>query len=319
MKRYIIAVWLLLSATIVSGQALRTIEGCVADALSGTPIANASVSCDGKPAFTTGVNGEFSGAIPADGTLLFVEAPNYQPQMYRIKDGYMIVLMQLTDEARQRAELIVAEQARIKKLNRKVKHEVTRKTILESVIGWRHSAYVTISAAGQYIHSPSIGAEYLGGYRFNNTFFVGAGTGILFNTQPWYGIDRNLISVFNTQPWYGNDRNLISVPLYANARAYFSKWRLQPYFSLSVGGNFSSKRIYNGIFEVGTSQFFVTPGIGLDICFKSGSAISLQAGLQLITVPTDYWTECDDINDTMQYHISYPMKPGFHVQIGYTF
>lgn len=299
MKRYIIAVWLLLSATIVSGQALRTIEGCVADALSGTPIANASVSCDGKPAFTTGVNGEFSGAIPADGTLLFVEAPNYQPQMYRIKDGYMIVLMQLTDEARQRAELIVAEQARIKKLNRKVKHEVTRKTILESVIGWRHSAYVTISAAGQYIHYPSIGAEYLGGYRFNNTFFVGAGTGILFH--------------------FKGERNLVNIPLYANARAYFSKWRLQPYFSLSVGGNFSSKRIYNGIFKVGTSQFFVTPGIGLDICFKSGSAISLQAGLQLITVPTDYWIEYDDINDTIQYHISYPMKPGFHVQIGYTF
>lgn len=303
MKRYIIAVWLLLSATIVSGQALRIIEGCVADALSGTPIANASVSCDGKPAFTTGVNGEFSGAIPADGTLLFVEAPNYQPQMYRIKDGYMIVLMQLTDEARQRAELIVAEQARIKKLNRKVKHEVTRKTILESVIGWRHSAYVTVSGAGQYIRYSSIGAEYLGGYRFNNTFFVGAGTGILFNTNPWCGIDQNLISV----------------PLYANARAYFSKWRLQPYFSLSVGGNFSSKRIYNGIYEVGTSQFFVTPGIGLDIRFKSGSAISLQAGLQLISVPTDYWTEYDDINNTMQYHISYPMKPGFHVQIGYTF
>lgn len=145
MKRYVIAAWLLLSATIASGQELRSIEGCVADALSGVPIANASVSCDGKPTFTTDSNGEFRGSIPANGALLFVEAPNYQPQIYKINDGYMIVLLQLTDEARQhaelisaearqRAELIAAEQARLKKLNRKVKHEVISNTILENTL-----------------------------------------------------------------------------------------------------------------------------------------------------------------------------------------
>lgn len=297
MKRYVIAAWLLLSATIASGQELRSIEGCVADALSGMPIANASVSCDGKPSFTTDSNGEFRGSIPANGALLFVEAPNYMPQIYKINDGYMIVLMQLTDEARQRAELIAAEQARLKKLNRKVKHEVTRKTIVENIVGWRHSTYLTISGAGRYIEYPSLSVEYLGGYRFNNTFFVGAGTGILFH--------------------FKGNRNLVNIPLYANAKAYIGKSRLQPYFSLSVGGNFSTKRTYGGIFEVGTSQFFVTPGIGLDVRFKSGSAISIQAGLQLITTPTDHWTEI--IGEGVQYHISYPLKPGFQVQIGYTF
>ena len=308
MKRYVIAAWLLLSATIASGQELRSIEGCVADALSGVPIANASVSCDGKPTFTTDSNGEFRGSIPANGALLFVEAPNYLPQIYKINDSYMIVLMQLTDEARQRAELIAAEarqraeliaaeQARLKKLNRKVKHEVTRNTIVENIVGWRHSTYLTISGAGRYIEYPSLSVEYLGGYRFNNTFFVGAGTGILFH--------------------FKGNRNLVNIPLYANAKAYIGKSRLQPYFSLSVGGNFSTKRTYVGIFEVGTSQFFVTPGIGLDVRFKSGSAISLQAGLQLITTPTDHWIE--NVDKQIQYHISYPLKPGFQVQIGYTF
>ena len=215
MKRYVIAAWLLLSATIASGQELRSIEGCVADALSGMPIANASVSCDGKPSFTTDSNGEFRGSIPANGALLFVEAPNYQPQIYKINDGYMIVLMQLTDEARQRAELISAEQARLKKLNRKVKHEVIRNTILENIVGWRHSTYLTISGAGRYIEYPSLSVEYLGGYRFNNTFFVGAGTGILFH--------------------FRGNRNLVNIPLYANAKedSIFSSslrryWRLLP-------------------------------------------------------------------------------------------
>lgn len=297
MKRYIIAAWLLLSATIASGQELRSIEGCVADALSGMPIANASVSCDGKPSFTTNSNGEFRGSIPANSALLIVEAPNYQPQIYKINDGYMIVLMQLTDEARQRAELIAAEQERLKKLNRKVKHEVTRKTIVENIVGWHHSTYLTISGAGRYIEYPSLSVEYLGGYRFNNTFFVGAGTGILFH--------------------FKGNRNLVNIPLYANAKAYIGKSCLQPYFSLSMGGNFSTKRTYDDVFEVGTSQFFVTPGIGLDVRFKSGSAISIQAGLQLITTPTDYWIE--NVDKQIQYHISYPLKPGFQVQIGYTF
>ncbi|MBQ3248089.1 MAG: hypothetical protein IJB03_00320, partial [Alistipes sp.] len=189
------------------------------------------------------------------------------------------------------------EEARQKKLELKVQHEVIRNTILENIVGWRHSTYLTISGVGRYTEYPSLSVEYLGGYRFNNTFFVGVGTGILFH--------------------FRGNRNLVNIPLYANAKAYIGKYRLQPYFSLSVGGNFSTKRTYDDVFEVGTSQFFVTPGIGLDVRFKSGSAISLQAGLQLITTPTDHWAEI--IGEGVQYHISYPLKPGFQVQIGYTF
>lgn len=187
---------------------------------------------------------------------------------------------------------IAAERAEAKQLR-----EIGFDILLGKMLRWQHMVVVSIDGAGQTLQQPSISVEYVGGERFNNTLFVGFGAGLTFNTY-------NLL-------------NTVSVPLYANMKVYLARRKSQPYLFLSTGMRLSVNHSYFDVFKYNPSQYFITPGIGVDFRFKSGNAISMQAGLQTITVPT-LWGEYRS-NGDIRYHVNHKMRCGYYFSIGYNF
>ncbi len=210
-------------------------------------------------------------------------------------------------------------------------------TINEEIAGWQNSVYINVSSCDDYepgVISPSIGIEYVGGKRFNNAFFLGFGTGVVLNTH-------------NQSAAYWDDwalatplclpLNRVSIPLYVNVKLYLSRTRCQPYISLSSGLRFSGKRLfefstkglltynydpsyYNNQHSIkyGTNQYFITPGLGLDYRFKSGTTLSLQAAFHAITMPVindPYFVGAKQVG----LMVNHKMRLGYHVQFGITF
>lgn len=100
------------------------------------------------------------------------------------------------------------------------------------------------------------GINYIGGWRFNNWLFVGAGTGLEFAHSVAHGARQHIggaIEIY-TEYWphlpaelnelnintFGSV-NLISVPLYAHIRTYYMRTAWAPYSSVSLGGRLAPK------------------------------------------------------------------------------
>ena len=204
-----------------------------------------------------------------------------------------------------------------------------------AVRGWKNYLNINISGAkskvGYGVRQPSIGIEYIGGMRFNRVIFLGFGSGIVFNT--------NLHSGEWGSPFFGRAKRLglcaVSFPLYANFRLYMSSRKCQPYFSLSTGFRISGNKRETGLassvlsssdmmgyqdrsFEVsyGTTQYFLSPGFGLDFVGKSGKGVSLQASFLAITMP---WMKGWENSSHLLIMVKHSFQPGYHVQLGFTF
>ena len=205
-----------------------------------------------------------------------------------------------------------------------------------AVWGWKN--YVNINLSGvsrRYvggISTPSIGIEYIGGKRFNRVVFLGFGTGIVFNTAT----DSRQFSFRVYRSYKDLGLCVASFPLYANFRLYMAREKCQPYFSLSTGFRFSGKKkeqihtydilsssqktkFLNTTYyvEYGTTQYFLSPGFGIDFLGKSGKGVSLQASLFAITRPS-MDAEANDYGK-LYVNIDHSMGVGYHVQIGFTF
>lgn len=130
-------------------------------------------------------------------------------------------------------------------------------------IGYQHIVEVNFSGF------QNAGADYIGGWRFNNWLFLGGGIGFrseMFRADPniknHIGGDICLIletyssllrdidahQIYDELGVSGNDReiaceaiNSYAVPLYAYVRTYLSRTMAAPYLSLSVGGRLASK------------------------------------------------------------------------------
>lgn len=129
-----------------------------------------------------------------------------------------------------------------------------------------------------------VGINYIGGYRFSNLFFLGAGIGINFNyfyreSSKGYPSDDYESGVF------GVSNNLISIPLYLHARLYFTNTKCQPFFAFSIGGHLTgSKEVH---FKGGNapdvsynpSCFFLNPVFGLNFRTNSNFDFYVSTGL----------------------------------------
>ncbi len=109
-----------------------------------------------------------------------------------------------------------------------------------------------------------IGVNYIGGYRFNDMFFLGAGVGINFNLFYEEYDGSSLYNDGSGHAWTYD--NLITVPLYAHARVYLAGAKCQPFFALSLGGFLSGDRRIEGLQDEGynPSSFFANPAVGLN-------------------------------------------------------
>ncbi len=211
-----------------------------------------------------------------------------------------------------------------------------------AVRGWKNYLNINISGAqskvGYGCRPPSIGIEYIGGMRFNRFIFLGFGSGVVFNTQ------RNGGELVNGKIYPYLDYNqsakslglcAVSFPLYANFRLYMSSRKCQPYISLSTGFRFSGNKCEqvsaysilssteqknyknsSHIVKYGTTQYFLSPGLGLDFVGKSGKGVSLQASFLAITMP---WMSAESYGKRLTIDVKHSFMPGYHVQLGFTF
>ena len=144
------------------------------------------------------------------------------------------------------------------------------------------------------------GLEYIGGIRFSNLFFLGAGIGINFHSY-CYDFDVSYSDVYGL---YCNDcpENLVSVPLYLHTRLYFTDTRCQPFFALSVGGQVTGRKdakyhkaYYN------PSCFMINPQLGVNYQLNDKLGMYLTVGCMIRDiVETVYYYPSD--KETYVYH-----------------
>ena len=135
------------------------------------------------------------------------------------------------------------------------------------------------------------GLEYIGGVRFNNLFFLGAGIGINFHS---FSHDLDL-SYHGAYGYYCPDapENLVSVPLYLHTRLYFTDTRCQPFFALSIGGQITGRKNAKGYDDAyyNPSCFMLSPQLGVNYQLNDKTSMYLTVGCLV-----------RDIVETAQYH-----------------
>ena len=122
------------------------------------------------------------------------------------------------------------------------------------------------------------GLHYIGGYQANNCIYFGIGTGInLAQTYEWDSQDQQL----SPNSW--------NVPVYAYLRTNFINNRCSPFFALSAGYQFSTRREFAMPFgqkvKYKTSTIFVNPQLGVDFRINPKHSVYVAAGATLFQRP----------------------------------
>ena len=146
-----------------------------------------------------------------------------------------------------------------------------------SLKGYR--SYVDASwAIDSYSLMMSGGLHYIGGYQANNCIFFGVGTGInLAQTYEWDRREQQL----SPNSW--------NVPVYAYLRTNFINNRCSPFFALSAGYQFSTRReilvAFDQIVKYKTSAIFVNPQLGVDFRINPKHSVYVAVGATLFQRP----------------------------------
>ena len=146
-----------------------------------------------------------------------------------------------------------------------------------SLKGYR--SYVDASwAIDSYSLMMSGGLHYIGGYQANNCIFFGVGTGInLAQTYEWDRQEQQL----SPNSW--------NVPVYAYLRTNFINNRCSPFFALSAGYQFSTRRellvAFDQPVKYKTSAIFVNPQLGVDFRINPKHSVYVAAGATLFQRP----------------------------------
>ena len=103
-----------------------------------------------------------------------------------------------------------------------------------------------------------LGISYVGGYRFNDWLFAGAG--VEFN------------SCIDNTDFY--------VPIYAHLRTYFTKRIWRPYMSLSLGGSYYYEEYFDRIHDFGSyGGFYGDFSVGADARLTENLNLFMAAGV----------------------------------------
>ena len=159
--------------------------------------------------------------------------------------------------------------------------------------------------------SGNIGANYIAGYRINNTLLVGVGVGINYflNSQP------SQLSI-DTPCGVTLTPSAITIPIFAYFRANFMNAQFSPFFALAAGYELSTKQILNldlYSVEYNTGGFFANPQIGINYRTTLKTSLYLAIGFQAYTTP--YCVEHTGYNATIKQELAY----GVDIHLGFTF
>ena len=175
------------------------------------------------------------------------------------------------EQAKREAELAKKQALKVEREKRAAKWKEA------SLKGYR--SYVDASwAIDAYSLMMSGGLHYIGGYQANNCIFFGVGTGInLAQTYEWNRQEQQL----SPNSW--------NVPIYAYLRTNFINNRCSPFFALSAGCQFSTRReilvAFDQPVKYKTSAIFVNPRLGVDFRINPKHSIYVAAGATLFQRP----------------------------------
>ena len=198
-------------------------------------------------------------------------------------------------EAKRKAEEKQAEaQRRIEEASRKAERikllSTPMKSQFESIVQVGYTAVPTqIKGVGEGVQDNMFGINYIAGWRFNNTLFLGAGIGASFDFS-----DHDDCIYFRpamqTEEQTYVDGSSWQFPLFAHMRAYLTGGKpVQFFFGLSTGYIFepdSRVTIYQD--NIPESQytnyngggFFVAPGLGVNIRLNTKVGFDISASYQ---------------------------------------
>ena len=166
--------------------------------------------------------------------------------------------------------------------SRLAKQEEAKAKKQENIAKWKEAklrGYGSIIDAAWAIDLSNLmmggGVNYIGGYHFNNCIYLGLGTGVNL-TQTW---ERRFIDEVDLSS------NLINIPVYAYLRTNFIDRRCSPFFAISAGYSFSTKRNFTMPFnqhvKYRTSGILVNPQLGVNFRTTKKSSVYLAVGATL--------------------------------------
>lgn len=312
MKRAITIVVLILFASTAFAQGSRTVKGFVLDE-EGTALSGATVRVSGGSGSTVSEhNGFFEMQVDYSCKYLEVAHEGYIPSHAEI-DGSLIVfrLKMNKDYAKETKKQRVAAERVQKEKQTAAKRELNRTTYGEQQSGFGSMVDLSYRIGMGGAHS-AFGINYIVGYRINNLFFIGGGTGANFN------IGAGASTRYTTTEYSNNSLTpcLTSVPIYAYFRANFLNRRFSPFFALAAGGNISGKQtLHLDLCDVKYSNtgLFVNPQLGVNFRTSTKTSLYLAVGFNGFTVPS-----CSEYNSH-----SATAKPKFasgaDIHLGLTF
>ena len=162
--------------------------------------------------------------------------------------------------------------------------------------------------------NPSIGINYIAGYRINNILYVGGGTGVNINLGAGPSVRGIAWSSYSET----NILNpcLVSVPVFVYFRTNFLNRRCSPFFALAAGGNFSGKQtLHLDLCDVMYKNMgiFVNPQVGLNFRTTTKTALYFAVGFKCLTMPA--CIEYTGYNATFKPSLGY----GVDFHLGFTF
>ena len=170
--------------------------------------------------------------------------------------------------------------------SRLAKQEEAKAKKQENIAKWKEAklrGYGSIIDAAWAIDLSNLmmggGVNYIGGYHFNNCIYLGLGTGVNL-TQTW---ERRFIDEVDLSS------NLINIPVYAYLRTNFIDRRCSPFFAISAGYSFSTKRNFTMPFnqhvKYRTSGILINPQLGVNFRTTKKSSVYLAVGATLKQQP----------------------------------
>lgn len=149
----------------------------------------------------------------------------------------------------------------------------------------------TVSISCSFVHDGNaLFVEYIGGYRFNNTLFLGAGIGLGSSLEDSW-IDEKSHAV---DSYYRSECKSIIMAtgfayrLYVNGRCYLSKTRLQPFLGAAIG--FEGYKTQDGYIDYycmdtdyyhkdgHKAGFYAMPEVGLNYRISNRTSTFLSIG-----------------------------------------
>lgn len=157
---------------------------------------------------------------------------------------------------------------------------VTRAKLPDVKRGYQQSVDLSYNAQIDEKFGSSVDINYIGGMRFNNTFFLGLGTGASIDITK----KDDVIGVPDTPM----PVNTLNIPLYAHFRVYLLNKRCTPFLALSAGGRFSTKRSFDlelGEVKYSTIGLYLNPMIGVAYRMTAKSDFYFSVGFRGQTMP----------------------------------